>query len=119
MSMDAHFFFCLGYKVRDISNEFWIDNLDLTSEEEEILDDYGIAELWDKLDKFLISNNLKQTLYSVDYSEYVIGVIYEWDAHSFDEFSVVMSQEEYKKECERLTSLFLFEPTIYCGVEYY
>lgn len=119
MSMDTHIFFCLGYRASDISNKFWLDNLDLSPEEVEVLDDYGITELWEKLDKFITDKNLKQTLYSVDDSEYLIGIVYEWDRHSFEEFKLVMSQAEYKKEVERLTSIFSFEPSIYCGVEYY
>lgn len=119
MSMDAHVFFCLGYSLGDISNNFWVDILNLTSKEEEILDNYGIAELWEKLNKFLADNNLKETLYSLEDSEYLIGFIYEWDKYEFDKTKLVMNQEDYKKEVERLTSIFSFEPSIYCGVEYY
>lgn len=118
MSMNTHVFFCIGYELSEISNKFWVDNLSLTEQEEKLLDDYGIAELWVKLNRFLSQNNLKQTLYSVDESEYLIGAVYEWDMYTEDE-KLVMSQREYKKQVEHLTRIFSFEPSIYFGAEYY
>ena len=118
MSMDAHVFFCLGYRTGDISNKFWIDNLELDHKDTKILDDWGVKELWEELDKFLSENNLKQTIYSLDENEDLIGVIYEWSMYESGE-KCVINQKEYQKEVERLTRLFSFEPCIYFGAEYY
>lgn len=118
MPMNTHVFFCIGYRASDISNKFWLENLELDHKDIKILDDYGVAELWEKLDKFIADNNLKQTLYSVDDSEYLIGAVYEWDVYEDDE-KLVMSQQEYQRQVQRLTSIFSFEPSIYFGTEYY
>lgn len=118
MSMDAHVFFCIGYRTGDISNKFWIENLELDHKGIKILDDWGIKELWEELDKFLSENNLKQTVYSLDENEDLIGVVYEYDIYEGDE-KLVMSQQEYQRQVQRLTSIFSFEPFIYFGSEYY
>jgi hypothetical protein len=116
--MNAHVFFCLGYRTGDIPNKFWLENLELDHEDTKILDDWGVKELWEKVDKFLSENSLKQTIYSLDENEDLIGVIYEWDKYEGDE-KYVIDQQEYQKEVQRLTSIFSFEPSIYFGAEYY
>jgi len=118
MSTNVTVFFCIGYRLSDISNNFWVKNLELSHKEIKVLDDWGIAELWEKLDIFIKENNLKQTIYVLDDSEYLIGVIYEWNEYDEDE-RLVLNQEEYQREVQRLSNIFSFEPSIYFGAEYY